>query len=406
MIFYSIFVVILYAKCTYFVRKPYRKTSKMKASIKLITSYKPTAAGYPVYLELVDKGKRKREIIGHSQPEFWNFETATPRIEHPTYRSLLTVVLDYKAKIKKIDLENYNFITASRFLFSKYTFKDPVFYDEALKLCSNTKNGILYRSVLNNFNLFYPGIETRNITRAHVKKYMLDLLTDRAANGVHGYLRTLTAIFNKLDTGLVNPFKGIRPKKEKTINKALNDEDLKKLIYTRAIVKKYDRATTDSLNWPRYYWLLMFYLGGIDFVDLAALRYDKHVKNNRIIFKRHKGGSNVIINNAILPQAAEILSYFNCRPYLVPIFKYYDYNKYLNLCNKWLINHTQDLELSKPPLTKAARYSFITRAQQLLIDERITVEIVGHSQHSTHSIYLDQFPDHIRDAAHKKIINL
>ena len=65
-----------------------------------------------------------------------------------------------------------------------------------------------------------------------------------------------------------------------------------------------------------------------------------------------------------------------------------------------------DLQLSKKPLSKSARATFIDRAQQLLIDERITMEIVGHTQQSVHSIYTDEFPLHVRDEAHLKIIEV
>jgi hypothetical protein len=65
-----------------------------------------------------------------------------------------------------------------------------------------------------------------------------------------------------------------------------------------------------------------------------------------------------------------------------------------------------DLNLTRRPLTKSARYSFINRAQQLLIDERITAEIVGHKRKTTTSIYSNSFPLEVRDQAHAKIIDV
>jgi hypothetical protein len=150
----------------------------------------------------------------------------------------------------------------------------------------------------------------------------------------------------------------------------------------------------------------MFYLGGIDFIDLAHLRYDKHIINGRVQFKRFKGGTDASVNNKMFDCVFEILSKFECYPYLVPIYKRADYKSYLRKVNGYFKSRTIDLSLERIPKTKSARYSFINRAQQLLIDERITMEIVGHSKKSVHSIYTNEFPLSVRDQAHEKIINL
>jgi len=243
-----------------------------------------------------------------------------------------------------------------------------------------------------------------DITPKLAHSYMDALLKYNTPNGVHTYMRTLNAIYNKLSEDK-NPFKGVRPKKVKTENKALNVDDVKKLATTRTLRHKFDgQNTNESINHFRYYWLLMFYLGGIDMVDLAQLRYDRHVVNGRVQFNRNKGGTSVRVNNKIFKLAADLLKLFDCRPYLVPIYKYKNHNDFVSYFNEKFCERVTDMELSKRPLSKSARYTFITRAQQLLIDERITIELVGHAQQSTHSIYTDEFPLDVRDAAHEKII--
>lgn len=377
----------------------------MKATIKLISSYKETKKGFPIYIDLVHLKQRKRKIIGYSVLGFWDYTKSQPFRQHPEYFELLPEILTYKAKITKLHYGNYTFEQATQMLFGIVNKHSINFYENALTLCDDSTNGKLYRTVLNSFNLMFPRVLTEDITRYQVRRYMDSLLKVNSANGVHTYMRTLNAIFSKLSTK-ENPFKGIRPKKVKTINKALSDSDVIKLITTRTLLKKFDgRNTIDTINYPRYYWMLMFYLGGIDFVDLAKLRYDRHVINNRIQFNRNKGGTNVFVNNLIPEEAKAILRLFNCQPYLVPIHKYKDHHSQLLWCNKRLNERTIDLNLTKKPLTKSARYTFITKAQQLLIDERITIEIVGHAQQKTHSIYTDEFPLEVRDRAHKKIID-
>ena len=43
--------------------------------------------------------------------------------------------------------------------------------------------------------------------------------------------------------------------------------------------------------------------------------------------------------------------------------------------------------------------------KQLQIPENITMEIVGHKRRDVHAIYQEKFPEHVRDAAHQKIIH-
>jgi site-specific recombinase XerD len=266
----------------------------------------------------------------------------------------------------------------------------------------------LYETVLNSFNAVFPSLATDAITKANAMAYMAALLKTNKPNGVHTYMRTLNAIFNKVKpVDLPNPFEGVRPKKEQTKSKHLNDAQLKKLFFTRTYKHRFDaRNDTDTINYYRYYFMLMFYLGGIDAIDLANLRYDEHINDGRVQFYRFKGGTSVYINNKIFPEALELLKVFKCYPYLVPIYKYKSQNDFVSNMNNRLNDYIKDLRIGVRVLTKGARYSFINRAQQLLIDERITMELVGHAQQSTHSIYTNEFPLSVRDAAHEKIISL
>jgi len=377
----------------------------MKISVKLITYNKVTKNGFPVVLQLAHKTKRKKKVLGYSDVTFWNFDTQLPLKSHPDYVVLMSEILEAKALITKVHVNKLSFDHAVKLLFSTKK-QSEEFYKACLQFCDSSTTGKLYQTVLNSFNKVFPGVLITELTQDHAKQYMAYLLKTNTANGVHAYMRTLNALYNKL-TPSNNPFKGVRPKKVKTKSKALTDNDVVKLITTRCYIKKYDgKNTVNTVNYERYYWLLMFYLGGIDFVDLAALRYDIHVVDGRIQFYRNKGGTNVFVNNIILPEAKALLKLFDCKPYLVPIYKYKDYHSYLSKCNSNLHERTADLNLTVKPTTKSARYTFITRAQQLLIDERITIEIVGHAQQSTHSIYTNEFPLSVRDKAHKKIINL
>lgn len=377
----------------------------MKATIKLITS-KITKEGHPIVVELfVSSKQRPRKTIGYSELEFWDSEYTQPFKSHPDYYLILPTILEFKAKVKKVNYNKLSFKEANNLLFDEIEATNMVFFNAASKLCDNSNTGKLNQTILNSFQKHNPNILISDITRFTSENYMRKLLLTNKPNGVHTYIRKLSTLFTRL-TDAPNPFKSVRPRKVRTPQKTLSDIDIIKIKTTRTILKKRDnRNTPETINYHRYYWLLMFYLGGLDLVSLKNLRYDKNVIGNRIQFHRDKQGS-VLVNNIIPPQALELLEKFDCYPYLVPIYKSENYDEFRNNMNARFVDRTKDLELTQIPLTKSARYSFINRARQLMIDERICIEIVGHEQKKTHSIYTDEYPLSVRDAAHLKIIDL
>lgn len=379
----------------------------MKASLKFATTQKPNKYGFPVYKILRAKGVTNlKKTIFRSLPEHWNFKTQLVTPQHPDYDTIIADLLNIKSVISAINLGLYTYEDAKSKLFGNEKQQSLVFYTAALRSLSGNTTGDLYKTILNSFNLVYPNIAISEITTTTAKTYMAGILKHQKPNGVHAYMRSLDAMYKRVCDN-DSPFKGVRPKLEDTPDKDLSFTDLQKLFFTRSIKYNYDHKNTIAqINYPRYYYMLMFYLGGIDMVDLAQLRYDKHVVNGRIQFRRAKGGTTAVVNNKIFDVALDLLKYFDCYPYLVPIYKRDNYKSYVNSVNKALSFRTKDLLLSRKPLTKSARYTFINRAQDLLVDERITAQLVGHKRKTTTSIYTRNFPISVQDLAHEKIINL
>ena len=90
----------------------------------------------------------------------------------------------------------------------------------------------------------------------------------------------------------------------------------------------------------------------------------------------------------------------------MPIYKAKDYTGFMKNFNNRLKKLCLKLELSKPLKPKTPRYTFIDRAQQLLIDERVTAQLVGHKRKTVTSLYTNDFPVSVQDAAHMKIIDI
>ncbi len=307
--------------------------------------------------------------------------------------------------MNEAELRYSNIDDAINFVFSLS--KDD-FYESGVKVANKktgrTVNG--YLDALNSFNKLYPNRDFKSITPRVVKEYKNTISKTHKPSTVHTYLRRLDTIWNELDDG-ENPFKGIRPRLQGTEDKYLSDQDVSKIKNTCTIPSYlYKNHSKEVLNTNRDYWLLMFYLGGIDMFDLAKLRYDKNVINGRIEFRRGKGNSGVFCSNKLFPETIEILDRYKCSPYLVPIYKHKSYSNFVRNFVKRFPKSVVDLDLTRRPLTKSARYTFINRAKNLLIDERIAKQIVGHSENSVHSIYSGRFPVEVIDEAHKKIITL
>lgn len=367
--------------------------------------------GFPIVFYLSKDSKTKTIRTGYrSKKNCWDDNNSLPLKEHPNYINILNFLEKKKILVKKlVDLSKnkyINFHFAEQYLKQEDT---DIFYIEVIKLSSNL--GRAYKIAANSFNSFFPNYSFSMIDKKVTNKYVNLLLNTptknsnkrRSPNGVISYMNTLTAAWNKLGKPN-NPFSGVRPKEVPTKNKGMSDQDLIKIINNDYTIHP-NSLGGGKANYLNYF-LLCFYLGGIDLGDLSNLTYQDNVVNGRIEFNRHKGGTSVFVSNKIFPEALEILNNYNCKPYLIPIKKMNNYRNFIPNMSRVLEGMKNHLDLSKKPYSKAARYTFITRAQQILIDERITIEIVGHSQQSTHSIYKDEFPYEVRDIAHKKIITI
>lgn len=356
-----------------------------------------TNSGFPIVIYLTKDKKEKLILTGyHSKKEHWDKANALPKKKHPDYFEIINYLEKKKIILSKLldgaKLDPINLHIAEKLLLQNDT---DIFYKEGLKV----QGSRTYNIALNSFNKYFPDYEFSMIDKSLVKRY-LDILLNtpngtkkRSPNGVISYMNTLTAIWNKLEKPN-NPFSGVRPKAIKTKSKVMSDADLIKIRDN-----DYKGSISDYLN----YFMLCFYLGGIDLIDLANLKHS-NIINGRVEFNRTKGGTDVFVSNKVFPEAQKILDKYNDLKYLVPLHK--TYKNYTSNISRVLPKIQEKLNLSKLPYSKAPRYTFITRAQSLLIDERITREVVGHSQTSIHSIYTDEFPYHVRDKAHEKIIKL
>ena len=378
----------------------------MKILIRLDKrSSKINEDGHPIIVQVTKAKKQIRRTIGwRSHPEDWDEGKERPLRSHPKYYELLDGLNTIQTRIGEAR------VTAIRKQLSIYEAVEMIFappsndrfFERGLDLSGRSDQNTKY-SALVSFNKEYPAVLVDEISRAMVEKWISKQLETRKPSGVDSYVRSLRAIWNKI-SDLPNPFAAHKIVIPPKINRVSSVRDLQIL---RDADLKY-LGSIGSEGRYRDYWLLMFYLGGIDPEVLAKLRWDENVVRDRILFNREKGGSRMACNNIIPNPARELMEKYRDPedPFLVPIHKSTNYSGFMkNFANR-LKTLSQKLDLSVDLRPKSARYTFIDRAQQRLIDERVTAQIVGHKRKTTTSLYTNAFPLQVQDQAHLEIIAL
>ncbi|WP_435625258.1 tyrosine-type recombinase/integrase [Flagellimonas sp.] len=377
----------------------------MKIKIKLLKRVsKRTKKGFPIIVYASDNYRDKEWRTGYfSEEAFWNSQFATPNRKHPNYYQLLDYLNPLKRRIEEAILEStrrpISFEEAKSLIFNVH--KDS-FYESAMRSFSENFRGTEW-SAIKRFDKFYPYSSFDNVSKEIAFAFRDRLLKEgNKPSGVDSYIRSLKALWNRL-SDKPNPFKGVVTQIPDTVKTVASDNDLKKLI--EANFHRQDGFS--GFYHYRNYWLLMFYLGGIDPEVLSKLRYDRNLITGRIVFNRNKGNSKTNCNNIVPKLALEIMEIYkeNSNPYFVPIHKANNYKTFSGNFSRRMRELSRKLRLSVELRPKSARYTFIDRAQQLLIDERITAQIVGHKRKTTTSIYTNDFPLQLQDKAHLNIID-
>jgi integrase len=359
-----------------------------------------TPLGFPIVIYCSQNYKNKVIRTGfYAKNKEWNDKLGSVKVLHPDFY-LINDQIDFincriKLLIRKTITENFSINNVADFIYKK---SYNTFYDAVIDLV-NDKTSTKH-SAIEAFNNFYPGVDFSQINKEMVNGFIAKMLKKgNKPGGVDSYIRSLRALFNVLSEE-PNPFTKYKIDIPSKTNIVASENDIRTL-------KNANLEAIEAIggaNNYRNYWLLMFYLGGIDPEVLTKLRYDLHVVDGRIQFNRDKGQSKVACNNIIPEAAFEILKQYDCQPYLVPIYQSSNYKSFMGNFNRRFKELCVTLNLSAKLRPKTPRYTFINRAQQLLVDERVTAQIVGHKRKSTTSLYTNDFPLQVQDNAHLKII--
>ncbi|MFL9834975.1 phage integrase SAM-like domain-containing protein [Chryseobacterium terrae] len=385
----------------------------MNISIELDLNSK-TKNGHPIYLNIfVSKTDRLYPRLKlYSLSEHWDFQKEEPKKDHPQYSAILDKILDYKFKINKLQKSGVKRTSnqIKNYLFGNdgdvYAFWEQRIAEEKKKLENSNKliktggNASVYQFNLNVWKEYKPSLSFNEITYDFLAKFKIAKSSTCTAGGINTYITKLKAIYNEaVRRGVyINegnyPFVKVMEKQNPTKDKHLTIEEMKMVI-----------SNPSSSIYYKYF-LLCFYLGGLDFIDLATLK-KSDIKSGRIKKMRAKGNTREVINNRVFPEAKKIMAFFDNpeSEYILPIHQYSYVNYRHNYTNR-IKKILSDLKIYSYVDSKTPRYSFIHIGSMELYQNRdIIKELVGHAQRDTLSIYEGKFPLHIKDEVHRKIID-
>lgn len=386
---------------------------------------------HPLMIRVTQHGVRKYVTLGiSSKIKDWDFKVDEPKKGHP-HRSLIDSVISnikskYKAQILTFKQEGKDF--TPDFLIASvnkpFTHKTVFEYFESrindLEV-SNLGNASVYKDTYNQLKTFQ---KNKDITFSQIDYRFLvtvetffkrNRLTD---NTMSVRFRTLRALFNsailegyaKKEMYPFDNFKISARFNNKTQKRALLKEDLKKI---ESVALKLNSAHFEA----QQYFLFSYYGQGINFVDIAHLKWSNLI-NGRIFYKRAKTGNEITFK--VPEPALSIIEYW--RPitqqpkssYIFPIL-----NESIHISPKQMkdrirkvrarynksLKHIAELAQVDAHLTSyVARHTFATVLKNSGVSTAIISESMGHQTEAITQTYLKSFENSIIDEAMENLL--
>ena len=229
------------------------------------------------------------------------------------------------------------------------------------------------------------------------KSFQTYLLQDCGlkVNTANLYINQIKAVFNNaIDDEITtnNPFRKIKLKNQPTIKRSLNIDQLRQLISAELEFETFEMA--------RDYFLLTFYLCGINMVDLANII---SMNGDRIEYMRSKTEKPISIK--VESEAMTIIEKYRGKNHLVNILE-----KYKNhiTCNTIIDRSLYDdrfIDKSFPKISLYwARHTWATIAAELDIPKEVIGHALSHSQNTVTDVYI-VFNRKKIDDANRKVID-
>ena len=232
-------------------------------------------------------------------------------------------------------------------------------------------------------------------------------------NTIATYMRTLQAVYNRwMSPGIegYNPvlFKDVYTKVESRTKRALTAEQMEQLRNTdfSVLTLRQQQVLT--------YFLLMFMLRGMPFIDLAHLR-KSDLRNRRITYRRHKTGKLMVVD--VPPDAMRLLQKYRDKTdseYLFPLLHgglfmeehHHRYQETLRHFNRELARLMKQLLPGVSVSSYTARHTWATLAYHSGVPVGLISQSLGHSSIRVTMTYLKPFDAEVIDRINRQVISL
>lgn len=379
----------------------------------------------PLMLRICKDRKMKYQSLGISiNPVLWDFKTNKPTSKCPNREFLIKLIAEktkaYTDKILELKAMEKDFTATT--LVEKVT--NPikvktvgdVFLDYIRRLTAEKRTGYMlsvkqvYNSLLKfnkHLNIYFPDIDI-----SWLRKYETWLRSNNIKENTIGIrFRTLRAIYNlAIEENIVKaeyyPFKKYKVSKlhEETVKRAITKEDINKILSYKSS-NPFTRLPIDLFTFS-------YFMGGINFVDMAYLTKD-NIIDNRLIYSRRK--TSKLIKLPLQPKAIELTQKYADpdNPYLFPILSTFHkteqqqrnrIHKVIAKVNDRLKAIGEELNLPIELTTYVARHSFATSLKRSGVNTSLISEALGHSSERVTQIYLDSFGNDQMEDAMKNLL--
>lgn len=397
----------------------------MSASIKIVCKKKVLKSGlFPIYLRVTIE----RKSIFYSTPyscklSEWNSaqgEFTTKFRNHLSFNKSLRKLKDDASDT--VDLLEKKYGQYNLIHFDKYySLKEKKglsfvnLFEKEIKVFSDNDQ-VSYAmsmgnalSALRDFKSDLDKYSFENIDFQFLSDFE-NFLRKRGANdgGIGVYMRNIRTIYNKaINFKVVQPqfypfreFK-ISKFKKRNIRKALTEIEFKSLL-------DFDISTIPAAKNARFLYIFSFYARGMNFTDLAELRWSD-LDHLNFSYTRNKTDVFLKVKLPNLPIIDEIFNFYKTyRPYdtsfIFPILAK-DLDQYTAeqlrarkdsvrcYYNKQLKEILKAAEIEKNITFYTARHTFATTALRKDVNINIIKQSLGHKKISTTESYLDDFLD-------------
>lgn len=382
----------------------------------------------PLMLRVTKDRKRKYSSIGISlNPTYWDFDKNKPKRNCPNKsqieRIISAKITEYREQVLELKAENKEFTAVTLVEKVKSPVKPKtvgeVFISQIKSLKEQKRTGYamshleVYNSLVKfngHLDIYFSDIDT-----TWLKKYENWLRANGSAENTIGKrFRTLRAVFNlAIEQGVAKaeyyPFKAYKVSKlhRATAKRSISKDEINNVIAYKS-EGYYIFLSIDLFAFS-------YYMGGINFVDMAYLK-GVNIVDNRLVYTRKKTGK--LIRLPLQPRALEIIQkylspFYDDTDYIFPILSSFHkteqqqrnrIHKVITKVNKALKDVGKDLGIPIDLTTYVARHSYATVLKRAGVSTSIICESLGHSSEKVTQYYLDSFENSAIDEALKNLL--